>query len=133
MKFIVLLALIITSNAFAVDICKFEETWEVEQAFKVEGISPVRIAKDSTRFTSVEKHLIHKTVTLQSWLKNLSLAEAIEEFADGEVEYYNIDGLKIILIHYWPGDNEYGAYYKINKNGSFKLLATVSDSFIECK
>jgi hypothetical protein len=70
---------------------------------------------------------------LQDWLKNLSLAEAIEEFADGEVEYYNIEGLKIILIHYWPGDNEYGAYFKINKNGSFKLIATVSDSFIECK
>lgn len=133
MKFALLIALFVTTNAFATDICKFQETWEWKEAVEAEGAKPVRIAKNSKKFTSVEKHLVHKTVTLQEWLKELSLGEAVTEFADGEIEYYNINGQQVILVHYWPGDNEYGAFFKINKNGSFKLLANVSDSFIECK
>lgn len=133
MKFALLIALFVTTNVFAADICKFEETWEWKEAVEAEGVKPVRIAKNSKKFTSVEKHLVHKTVTLQEWLKELSLGEAVTEFADGEIEYYNFNGQQVILVHYWPGDNEYGAFYKINKNGSFKLLANVSDSFIECK
>lgn len=133
MKFALLIALFITTNVFAADICKFEETWEWYEANKAEGIKPVRTAKNFKKFTSVEKHLVHKTVTLQDYLKDLSLGDAVTEFSEGEIEFYNIEGQQMILVHYWPGDNEYGAFFKINKNGSFKLLATVSDSFIECK
>lgn len=133
MKFALLITLFVTTNVFAFDICKFQETSDMDQELESLGVKPVRIAKNSKKFTSVEKHLVHKTVTQQDYLKGLGLAEAIEEFADGEIEYYNFEGQQMILVHYWPGDNEYGAFYKINKNGSFKLLANVSDSFIECK
>ena len=133
MKFALLITLFITTNVFAFDICQFEETSDMHEALEAQGLKAVKITKNSKKFTSVEKHLIHKSVTLQDYLKDLSQLESIEEFADGEIEYYNFEGDKIILVHYWPGDNEYGAFFKINKNGSFKLLATVSDSFIECK
>lgn len=133
MKFALLVTLFITTNVFAADICKFQETWEWHEALKAEGVRPVRISKNFKKFTSVEKHLIHKTVILQDYLKDLSLGEAVAEFEEGEIEFYNFEGQQTILVHYWPGENEYGAYFKINKNGSFKLIATVSDSFIECK
>lgn len=133
MKFALLIALFITTNVFAYDVCQFTETWEMHESLEAQGLKAVKITKNSKKFTSVEKHLIHKTVTIQDWLKDLTLAQSVEEFADGQIEYYNFEGEKIILVHYWPGDNEYGAFFKINKNGSFKLLATVSDSFIECK
>lgn len=133
MKFALLLALFITTNVFAVDICQFEETSDFRDSIESQGLKAVKLTTNSKKFTSVEKHLVHKTVTLQDYLKDLSQVEAVQEFADGEIEYFNFEGNKIILVHYWPGDNEYGAFFKINKNGSFKLLATVSDSFIECK
>lgn len=133
MKFALLIALFITTNVFAADICNFQETWEWHEAIEAEGLKAVQTTKNGKKLTSVEKHLVHKTVTLQDYLKDLTKVQAVEEFADGEIEYYNFEGTKIILVHYWPGDNEYGAFFKINKNGSFKLLATVSDSFIECK
>lgn len=135
--------LFITTNAFAINICKFEETSDFKDELEERGIRPARVSKNHKKFTSVEKQLIHRTVTLQSWLKNSTMKEALESFGDyyegqqgsnaGEIEYYNIEGKQYILVHYWPGDNEYGAYYAINKNGSFKLVAEINDSFIECK
>jgi hypothetical protein len=69
--------------------------------------------------------------------------DSLESFGDyydgrpgpnaGEIVYYNIQGKQIVLVHYWPGENEYGAFYQINKNASVKLMATISDSFISCK
>lgn len=142
MKLFIALLFIVT-NAFAADICKFEETWEFEEALKAEKIKPVRVAKNHKKFTSVEKQLIHKTVTGQDWLKNNSMEESLEAFGDfyngrqgsnaGEIKYYNIEGKQFILVHYWPGDNEYGAYFMLNRNGSYKRIADIGDSFITCK
>lgn len=133
MKTLIAILFIFSFNAFAVDICKFEETFEFHDALKASKIKTLRIAKDHKKYTSVEKQLIHKTVTRQDWLKGNSAEQSLEEFGDGEIRYYNIEGRQFILVHYWPGDNEYGAYFMVNKNGSFKLVAEIGDSFISCK
>ena len=143
MKYILLAVLMITTNAFAVNVCDFNETSDFRRSLESEGVAPVRVAKNHRRFTSVEKQLIHKTVTLQSWLENISAKESLDTFGDyiggrrganaGEISYYNLDGEQLILVHYWPGENEYGAFYRLNKNGSFKLLAEINDSYIFCK
>ena len=133
MKFAILLTLFITTNVFAFDICQFEETSNMYESLKSQGLKAVRITKNAKKFTSVERQLVRKTITQQEWLKDLTESQSVKEFADGEIEYYNFEGQQTILVHYWPGDTEVGAFFKINKNGSFKLLATVSDSFIECK
>lgn len=143
MKTLIALLLIFSVNASAVDICSFEETWNFKEALKAQDIQPVRVAKNHKKFTSIEKQLIHRTVKLQGWLKDVTLKESLEAFGDyyegrigenaGEIIYYNIDGKQIILVHYWPGENEYGAFYQLNKNGSYKLIAEITDSFIECK
>jgi hypothetical protein len=138
MKFALLLFMAMATHAFAADICQFEETWEFTQ-----GVRPVRVSNNHKKFSTVEKHLIHKTVTLQDWKKNIELKESLLDFGDyedgkpgvnaGEIRYYNFEGKQYLLVHYWPGDNEYGAYFTINKNGSFKLVAIINDGFIECK
>lgn len=142
MKLLLTLALFITTNAFAVDLCSFEETWQFNEALEAQRIKPVRISKNHNRFTFVEKQMIHRTVTLQDWLKGTSKEEALEIFGNfyngkpgsnaGEIVYLNVNGKEIAVVHYWPGDNEYGAYYEI-RNGAFRLIADIGDSFISCK
>jgi hypothetical protein len=143
MKLLFSLLILVSFNAYAVDICSFEETSNFTDSMSLQNIKPVRTAKNHKKFTSVEKHLIHKMVNLEDYRTTRTIQESLEEFGDyydgkmgsnaGEVVYYNFEGQQIILVHYWPGDNEVGAFFSINRNGSFKLLATVSDSFISCK
>lgn len=142
MKLLFTLALFITTNAFAVNLCSFQETWEFNEALEAQRIKPIRISKNHSRFTFAEKQMIHRTITLQDWLKGTSKEEAMQIFADfyngrqgsnaGEIVYLNVNGKEIAVVHYWPGDNEYGAYYEI-RNGAFRLIATIGDSFITCK
>ena len=143
MKLFLLFILFITSHSYAADICKFQETWEFKEALKEEGNRPVLISKNHSKFTSVEKRLIHKWLSSQSDRRNTTLEQSMEEFSDmrltgkvgpdaGEIIYYNIEGKKYVLVHYWPGENEYGAFYSVNKNNSYKLIAEIMDSFIEC-
>jgi hypothetical protein len=144
MRLFLLITLFITTKAFAVDICQFPETSNFYTELKVQGIRPARISKNAKKFTSVEIKLINKTVRLQDRRNPTSLQETLEEFMDvqeggkpglnaGEILYYNFEGTQYLLVHYWPGENEYGAYYKLNKNGSFKLITQIIDSGIECK
>ena len=144
MKYLLLLSFFMINRAFAVDVCSFQETWQFDEAMKKEKIKPGRVVTDHKKFTSVEKKLVHKTVTLQYHTSDNTLEQSLEDFVDlmsdgsrganaGKIIYYNIEGMQLILVHYWPGDNEYCAFYLINKNGSLKLLGRINDSFIECK
>jgi hypothetical protein len=136
MKFLIILALTLTTQAFAVDICQFNETWDFKQALISEGYKPTKTSKNHKRFTFIEKQMIHLTITLQDWLKGSSRDEALEMFGqdgeDGQVVYYVIGEKKYALVHYWPGDNEYGAFFEL-KNSTYRLVAYIGDSFIECK
>lgn len=136
MKSLITLLLLTSFNAFAADICAFEETWEFHEALEAEGVKAVKTSKNSKRFTFVEKQMIHLTVAQQDWLKGISKEEAWESFSegssDGEVLYYKLDGKDYALVHYWPGDNEFGAFYEM-KNGAYRIIATIDDAFITCK
>lgn len=136
MKLLLTLAFLITTNAFAVDICSETSTWDFAEALKAEGIRPSKIAKNHRRFTFTEKQMIHLTVTLQDYLNGTSRDEALAIFEDasdaGEIKYYTIQGKQYALVHYWPGDNEYGAYFALTRN-SFKLIASIEDGDIYCK
>jgi hypothetical protein len=133
MKFVLVFALFISSNVLAFNVCQFQETTDMYDFFKSQNLKAVRIAKNSQNLTSVEKHLVRKSLTQQLSFKNLSEAQALTEFAGGEIEYYNLEGQQMIFVRYWVGENEYGGFFKINKNGSFKLMATVSYGLIECR
>jgi hypothetical protein len=136
MKFLIILALTLTTQAFAVDICQFNETWDFNEALESEGHQPTKISQNHKRFTFLEKQMIHLTITLQDWLKGSSREEALEIFGDygrdGEIVYYKIAEKTYAFVHYWPGDNEYGAFFELKKS-SYRLVASISDSFIDCK
>lgn len=142
MKFLFALFILITTNAFAVDICTFAETFEFHQTLDAKGIKPLKKATNPKRFTFVEKQMIHLTVTLQRSLNGSTKEESLEIFSDlydgqrghhaGEILYYEISGKQFALVHYWPGENEYGGFFEI-KNNAYKLLAEINDSFIACK
>lgn len=137
MKSFLILALLITTSAFA-DICSFEDVYTFSETMKAENNRPYKITNDMKKLSSVEKELIHRTVSLETWRGPLSVQEAIEVFFDfwegkpgtlqGYIEYYKYNGKKIVLVSYFPGDNEYGAFFVENK-----LIAKVNDSDIYCK
>lgn len=116
---------LISLNSFAFDLCSLQETSQLD------GQVITKRSKNHNRFTFAEKNLIHRTIALQSFYEGVSKPEALELFSDkstdGEIIYYEVNGYELIFVHYYPGDNEYGAFYY----GS-KLIARVGDSFISC-
>lgn len=129
------MSLLLSSQLFAQDICSYQETWEFEEALQASNIKTSKISKNHKRFLFVEKLMIHLTVTQEEWLSGSTREEALEIFGngnDGKISYYQINGRTFALVQYWPGDNEVGAFFEM-KESTFKLIASISDSFIRCK
>jgi hypothetical protein len=135
MKFIILLATLLSTQAFAFDMCSFHSTGHFIDVLESKGISHSRVSEDHNRFTFNEKKMIHLTITFQDWLQGASLDEALKVFGEnyGEIIYYKVEGRTIALVHYFPGDNEYGAFYEVRGRGAFKFLAQVQDGDIYCQ
>lgn len=143
MKFLLALSLLVTTSAFAAPFCDYQETSQFQDALQASNIKPVKKSTNPKRYTFVEKQMIHLTVTLQRWLSGSSKEEAFSIFIDeyegrkghnaGNIIYYQIAGRYFALVHYYPGENEYGAFFEVVQNGSYRLLADVSDSYITCK
>jgi hypothetical protein len=142
MKYLFLFTLLISTQTFAaIDFCTFEETSDFKDALEKRRIRPFKKSTDHKRFLAVEKKLIQRTITDNH--ERMSERDALQEFGDfyrgkqggnaGEVVYYNYDGKRFVMVHYWPGDNEVGAYFQVEKNGNFKKIATIGDSFISCR
>jgi hypothetical protein len=139
--FLLLLALFVTTQAFGADVCSFTETSDFLDTIEAKNIKPSKRSKNHTRFTAQEKELIHQAIKSDRYYANVSIAEALIIFGDyyegqmgsnaGELVYFKVDGKELILVHYWPGDNEYGAFFE-TVNGKTKLKAKITDSFIDC-
>lgn len=144
MKFIILLAAIFPTLSFSsVDICHFEDTVDFIKAIDGNVIKKTNVSNFETGFSDIEKQMIKLTINSSSYRSNFSLKKAIKEFGDfyvdpnepgtnsGEIVYYSLGNKKIILVHYWPGDTEVGAFLKIDSQ-KITVLANVSDQTIEC-
>lgn len=139
MKYFVLLSLMISSNVFALDLCQLRDTHDFEVAVKAERIKPIRSIAQS--FSTFEKQMIHQAVTLQNWQRGISPSNSLRAFRDiydgyqglnpGEIVYYQVKGQKLALVHYWPGENEYGAFFMVS-SGSSKMIARIDDGDISC-
>lgn len=136
MKTLLLLTFILSSQAFAFDPCLYSETREFTRELEALNLEPVHVSNNHKKFRFNEKQMIHLTVSLQDWLKGASRHEALNIFtidsSDGEILYYRFGDKTIALVHYWPGDNEYGAFFEM-KNNAFRLLAEIRDSGIYCE
>jgi hypothetical protein len=138
MKTIALMFMLVTTQAFASEVCKFEETVNFTEAYK-----EIRRSEDLNKFTVLEKKMIHQAVGLQRWREDLTQEQALLDFMDirenetlpgslaGAIVYYSVKGKTIALVSHYPGDNEYGAFFEV-KGSSFRVIAEIGDSFIEC-
>ncbi len=145
MKLLALFALLFSFSAFAsVEFCSFPETRDFFNELAHKGIQHTKKSRNHKRFTFLEKNLIHLTITLQDWYVGVSREDAIRTFSQvdetgergmnaGEVLYYQFQGKNFVLVHYWPGDNEYGAYFELKVAGSYELKAVVRDGGIYCQ
>lgn len=142
MKSFLIAALLVTTNAFAFNICDYKDVADLYQDLHQANIRSYKTSSHKTGFTNDEKKLIHATIILQSWQNDSTQTEALNTFLDmwegrvgslaGSLEYYVIGGQKIVHAQYFPGDNEYGAFWVLNKK-SPQLLAVIEDSEVYCK
>lgn len=131
MKFVTLLFFFIAAQqAFA---AKCSPEMQALQ-FNEHGYVELRTTNFDTGFSASEQKLIHKVVTLQDYLGANTQEQSLEDFggsSDGEIVYFKVGRKMIAKVHYWPGDNEYGAYVEVV--GSKVLIhATIGDGDIYC-
>lgn len=145
-----ILSLLLSTSAFAANICEFQDTHTFTD--KVEAGEAKLLARTETQnFTALERQMIF--ATMKTYGKDFRTYEneykAIFDFLDqyeecspnelipgpnaGEILYYEVAGKKIALVHFWPGDNEYGSIFEISKTGKFTHLAKVNDGEVYCK
>lgn len=140
MKLILSLFVLFTFNAFALDICSFEDTMALQDAVQAGKLRQIKSSKQHHQFTALEQGMIHAMIT--ATFEAMPMSQALEEFADmydgkigtnaGEIEYYADGTSHLVMVRYWPGDTEVGAFFSVARDGSFKLLATIDDQWISC-
>lgn len=138
MKFITLLFFfVVTHSAFAA-VCSPEMQ---QLQFNRHGYVELRTSDNHKAWTAIEKKMIHKVVALQGYLSNITEAEALDGFGDyyegeqggnaGEIVYFKVGRKVIAKVHYWPGDNEYGAYVEV-VGSKILVHAEIGDGDIYC-
>lgn len=141
MKALILSLLFVTTNAFAFDVCDYEDWGDLLRGMDSSNIRQFKQA-DIKNLSQKEIKLIHKTVQETEWSTEYTEEEAVEEFLEmyegrigelaGEISYYRFGSKTLISVIYYPGDNVYGAYW-VEKNGKHELLAHIDDSSVVCK
>jgi hypothetical protein len=130
MKLITLLFFFIVTNTYAT-VCSPEMQ---ALQYNEHGYVEMKTSNFDTGFSAIEKKMIHKAVIQQDYLSDNSPEQSLEDFggsADGEIVYYKVGRKVIAKVHYWPGDNEFGAYVEVI--GSKILIhAHIGDSEIIC-
>ncbi|WPU65009.1 hypothetical protein [Peredibacter starrii] len=139
MKFLLLVSWFVSSQVFALDLCQLRDTYEFDQVVQFERLPTIRTV--SKNFSDLEKRMIHQALKLQPWQRGIRMDESLRAFGDlfdgyrgpnpGEIVYYQVKGQKLALVHYFPGENEYGAFFLVG-NGTTKMVARVDDSEISC-
>jgi hypothetical protein len=132
--FLILIFGLLSVSASAVEICSFEEMWDLQEHLDEKGIKPTLVSKNHKRFKFVEKQMIHHAVTLDTWASGATRDDALQMFENGEglITYFTVDSKMLAFVQYWPGDNQYGAIYEM-RNSVYKVIASIQDSFIDCK
>jgi hypothetical protein len=131
MKFITLLFFFIAVNSYAGTKCSPEM---IALQYNEHGYVELKTTNFETGLSKLEEKMIHKAVTQQDYLSTNTPEQSLEDFggsADGEIVYYKVGHKVIAKVHYWPGDNEFGAYVEVV--GSKVIIhAHIGDSEIVC-
>ena len=144
MKLFLVLVMFVSTQAHSSEVCRFKETVNFTEAVENGLGKKIHVSKDHSRFTTLEKKMIFQAVALQEWLEIKTQQDALNSFGDfndgamepgnmaGSVDYYEVKGQTIVLVTYFPGDNEYGSIFELKASGAAKMVASVEDSFISC-
>jgi hypothetical protein len=101
-------------------------------------------SKTGPGFNKVERSMIYKIMTLEAWREVKTEYQAVRQFMDyndydsnpgtnaGEINYFKLGNKTIALVHFWPGDNEYGALFELSAADKFILLAYIQDGDLDC-
>lgn len=145
MKAFLVAALFVSSSAFAGwDVCSLQDSHDI-----IENHTAVKTTEAGS-FTPAEDKIIFDMMKTYSkgWRSYKNEYEAVFDFEDrdhyndrdqepgsnaGEIIYYKIENKTIALLHFYPGDNEYGAVYEISAQGKFRSIALINDGEIVCK
>lgn len=144
MKLFILLFFFVTTQTFAqsFNICNLQDTGELDDLVDQ---SHALIRETNDYFSLIEKNMITVTMKLDSWRSVRNQDEAVLMFQDrnhmrerpgsnaGEIQYYSLIGKTYALVHFWPGDNEYGAIFEMVTKTKFKLIALIGDGEISCR
>jgi hypothetical protein len=145
MKMFVFLFILTTTQAFAFNLCKFASTADFQEKVEAKKIKEIKRVSNEKKFNAFERDMIFAAIRTDSMYENVSKAKALKIFSDyqskhsgpgsddGEILYYEVKGQKFQLVHYWPGDNEYGAFVELKPNGKISILASVNDGEIRCQ
>ena len=100
------------------------------------------MSADILNLSSENKKLIYQTLNLWPWEHDLSEAELLKSFQSlqegrisiisGSIETFKVDGLTIVLVRYYPGYKEYGAFWWKAGN-QFILITKIEDSYLMCE
>ena len=143
MKYIIFSLLLSVSSAFAGSLCEMKDTYEFSDK--------VLSKSAGENFTATERQMIFST--MKTYGKGFRTYEneykALWDFQDkyeecspevivpgpnaGEIVYYQLNGKKIALVHFFPGENEYGSIFEVSPTGKFTFLAKINDGEIYCK
>ncbi len=134
MKFITLLFFFFAVNTYAGTKCSPEMQ---ALQYNEHGYVTLRTSDNHDAWSSIEKKMISTVVALQEYIKE----DALEVFGDyyegergsnaGEIVYFKVGKKIIAKVHYWPGDNEFGAYVEVI--GSKVIVhAEIGDGEIVC-
>lgn len=138
MKLITLFFFFFVVNSYASTQCSPEMQ---ALQYNERGYVTLKTTNHETGFSAIEKKMIHKVVALQEYLKDVTEQEAMDAFNDvyegeigynaGEIVHFKVGRKMISKVHYYPGDNEYGAYVEVV--GSKVLVhAEINDGDIYC-
>ena len=142
MKYLALSLMLMASQAFAFDVCSLSDTGALEDAVTANQLKVLHTA-EPFGFDQLERSMIFAMISKDDWNEIHSEEEAVLHFEDrnaeeleagtnaGEIIYYAAGSKKIAMVHYYPGDNEYGALFEV-KNGTHQMLATIGDGEINC-
>lgn len=139
MKMFSILFFFISFQALAFDICQFPDTYEFSDKFE----KSITLKNEGPTFAALERKMIYDFLKKDAWNEAKDENQAVRIFLDysdngnepgynaGEIVYYKIENKMIAKVHFFPGDNEYGAFYEI-QGGKAKELALIGDGEINC-
>lgn len=142
MKIFLLALSILSTQAFAFEVCSLTDTGALNDAVSAGEMQHLRTVEAGSNYETIEKNLITETMLAQDFgvvdqvsaillFEDRELDETTTGGHAGSIEYYLAGQRKFVMVHFYPGDNEYGSLFEL-RGRAVLPLATIGDGEINC-